>query len=299
MQPYSTRADSGRRIAFAGIVASGALAIAKILIGWVGGSTSVIADGVESAGDVFTSGIVLFGLIVASRPPDQEHPYGHGRFEMLTGLGIGVILGLVGIAISVRSLDRVGAVHAPPQLYTIWPLFASIAVKATLSTLKFRVGRRIRSAALMADAWNDSVDILSAVVALTAVGLTLYDPAQFLAADHFGGFAVGVIVCFTAIRVVRDTSLQLMDTMPDPGLMQQLREAALRVPGVHGVEKCYARKTGFQYHVDLHLEVDPDMTVRESHDLAHLVRMQILASADWVADVLVHVEPWPGPDNGN
>jgi cation diffusion facilitator family transporter len=296
MESTSTRAHAGRKIAIASVLGSGALAVAKILIGWLGGSTSVIADGVESAGDVFTSGIVLFGLTVASRPPDEEHPYGHGRFEMLTGLGIGVILGLVGIGISVRSLDRLSAVHAPPQLYTIWPLLASIAVKAALSTTKFRIGRRIQSAALVADAWNDTVDILSALVALTAVGLTLYDPVHFLAADHFGGFAVGVIVCFTALRVVRDTSLQLMDTMPDPALMRQLREAALRVPGVHGVEKCYARKTGFQYHVDLHLEVDPDMTVRESHDVAHLVRVQILASADWVADVLVHVEPWPGPE---
>lgn len=299
VQPASTRAGAARRIALASILGSGALAIAKILIGWLGGSTSVVADGVESAGDVFTSAIVLFGLAVASRPPDEEHPYGHGRFEMLTGLGIGAILGLVGVGISIRSLDRLGEVHAAPQLYTIWPLLASIAVKATLSTLKFRIGRRIQSAALVADAWNDTVDILSAAVALTAVGLTLYDPARFLAADHFGGFAVGVIVSFTGLRVVRDTSLQLMDTMPAPPLMQQLREAALKVPGVHGVEKCYARKTGFQYHVDLHLEVDPDMTVRESHEIAHLVRVQILESTDWVADVLVHVEPWPGPENGN
>jgi cation diffusion facilitator family transporter len=157
------------------------------------------------------------------------------------------------------------------------------------------VGRRIQSAALVADGWNDMVDILSALTALTALGLTLHDPASFLMADHFGGFAVGLIVCFTAIRVVRDTSLQLMDTMPDERLMEHIRHVTVKVPGVHGVEKCYARKTGFQYHVDLHLEVDPDMTVRESHEIAHEVRLQILEKLDWVADVLVHVEPSPAP----
>ncbi len=290
-----SRGAAGRRIAFLSIFGSLGLAITKVVIGWIGGSTSVVADGFESAGDVVASSVVLFGLIVASRPPDERHPYGHGRFEMLTGLGVGVILFLGGIGICVNSLRNIAAVHEPPALYTIWPLFASIAVKSVLSTSKFKVGRRIQSAALVADAWNDMIDILSALSALTAVGLTLYDPSRFLYADHFGGFAVGVIVCFTAIRVVRDTSLQLMDTMPDRELMDRIRDVTMSVPGVYGVEKCYARKTGFQYHVDLHLEVDPDMTVRESHQIAHEVRLRIRQQLDWVADVLVHVEPWPGP----
>ncbi len=287
------RAGAGRRVALFSIAGSGALAITKLLIGWLGGSTSVVADGFESAGDVIASTIVLFGLFIASRPPDEKHPYGHGRFEMLTGLGVGILLLLGGMGISVNSLKNVTAVHAPPALYTIFPLLASIAVKTALSTSKFRVGRRIQSAALVADAWNDMVDILSALAALTALGLTLYDPSRFLFADHFGGFAVGLIVCFTGIRVVRDTSLQLMDTMPEPELMDRIRKEAVQVPGVRGVEKCYARKTGFQYHVDLHLEVDPDMTVRESHEIAHDVRVRILEELDWVADVLVHVEPAP------
>ncbi len=289
----SQRAGSGRRVALASIIVSGSLAVSKILIGWIGRSTSVVADGVESAGDVVASAIVLFGLMIAARPPDEKHPYGHGRFEMLTGLAVGVILGVGGIGICVRSLDKLTELHPPPAFYTVWPLLASIVLKGTMSTLKFRVGRRIQSAALVADAWNDMVDILSALAALTALSLTLYDPNRFIFADHFGGFAVGVIVCFTAIRVVRDTSLQLMDTMPDQQLMDRIRDVTLKVPGVYGVEKCYARKTGFQYHVDLHLELDPDMTVRESHELAHAVRLQIMEALDWVADVLVHVEPSP------
>ena len=145
-----------------------------------------------------------------------------------------------------------------------------------------------------ADAWNDAVDILSGLAALTAVSVTLYDPQRFLAADHYGGFAVGLVVVFTGLRVARDTGLQLMDTMPDEHKMRTIREVAQEVVGVEGVEKCFARKTGLQYHVDLHLEVDPEITVRSSHDIAEQVRNRIREKLDWVADVLVHVEPRRG-----
>jgi cation diffusion facilitator family transporter len=121
----------------------------------------------------------------------------------------------------------------------------------------------------------------------------LSDPVRFLDADRYGGFAVGLIVVTTGMRVSRDTVLQLMDTMPPESLMNQIRAAASRVPGVRGVEKCFARKTGLRYHVDLHLEVDPEMTVRQSHEIAHQVRLEIMEGLDWVADVLVHVEPAP------
>lgn len=283
----------GKWVALASMLASGLLAAAKILVGLMAGSTSVVADGMESAADVAASGMVLFGLTLAAKPPDADHPYGHGRFETLTGLAVGMILALAGLGICVRSLGRVQGVHQAPEAYAIWPLLASIALKSVLSTLKFRYGRRIRSAALIADAWNDSVDILSGVTALTALGLTLYDPVRFLAADHYGGFAIGVIVIFLGMRVVRETSLQLMDTMPDEATMDHIRRAAKLVPGALEVEKCYARKTGLRYHVDLHLEVDPDLSVRESHEIATMVREKVKQELPWVADVLVHVEPHP------
>ncbi|MCS6953038.1 MAG: cation diffusion facilitator family transporter [Bryobacterales bacterium] len=280
------------RVALAGMGVSVALALAKIVIGLMAGSTAVVADGVESAGDVGASLVVLFGLWVAAKPPDANHPYGHGRLEILTGLVVGIILAAAGAVIIVRSLDRVGEAHEPPAAYAVWPLVASVALKSGLAAFKLRHGRRFRSSALVADAYNDLVDVLSGSVALLAVGLTLYDPARFLAADHYGGAAVGLIVIFTGLRVVRTTTLQLMDTMPDPGRMKEIRRVALSVPGVLGVEKCFARKTGFQYHVDLHLEVDPELTVRASHDIATDVRFRIRERLEWVADVLVHVEPF-------
>lgn len=274
---------------------SGGLAVAKITIGWLAGSTSVIADGVESAGDVLASGFLLVGLYVAARPADEDHPYGHGRFETLTALALGIVLAVTGAVISFRSLQAVGGNHAPPALYAIWPLIASIILKAALARVKMRTGERIGSSALVADAWNDAVDILSGTAALVAVGLTIYDPARFLAADHYGGFAVGLIVVFLGLQVIRENTLTLMDTMPAPERLDEIRRVSLSVPGALGVEKCYARKTGLRYHVDLHLEVDPKLSVYDGHEIATQVRIRCKESIDWVADVLVHIEPYPGP----
>jgi len=138
-----------------------------------------------------------------------------------------------GAAICFHSLQAIGAVHQPPGAVAVVALIVAILCRSVMSTVKFRVGRRIQSASLVADAWNDTVDILSAVAALTAVVLANYDPDRFLAADHYGGFVIGVIVIGTGIRVVRDASLALMDTMPGSELTDQIRSV---VPGVLGVE---------------------------------------------------------------
>lgn len=281
----------GVRVAAVGIVVSGGLAIAKLTIGTMAGSTSVVADGLESTADVLASSLTLFALWVASRPADENHPYGHGRFEILAGLALGVFLFLTGILIGYRSLKGLGETHAPPAAYAVWPLIASVVLKSGLSAYKFHHGRRLRSSALMADAWNDMVDIVSGLTALAGVGLALYDPGRFLSADHFGGAAVGILVVILGVQVIRDASMQLMDTMPDAWTMDMVREVAMTVPGALGVEKCYARKTGLRYHVDLHLEVDPALSVREGHEIASQVRNKVKERLDWVADVLVHVEP--------
>ena len=263
-------ARTARRVAIAGIAASSVLAALNIMVGVITHSTSVFATGVEFAGDVLASTVVLVGMIVAVRPADQNHPYGHGRIE---------------------TLEAVGAKHPPPSSAAIATLSAAIVIRGVMSGLKFRVGRRIHSASLLADAWNDSVDILAASAALTAVALAMYDSHRFLAADHYGGFAVGIIVILTSLRVLRDASLELMDTMPAAEMMERVRAVARAVPGVVGVDKSYARKTGFKYHVDLHIEVDPAMTVAEAHLISGVVRSRVRDQLGWVADVLVHVEP--------
>ena len=286
--------ERARQIAILGMVVSGLLAILKISAGALAHSAAVSADGFESATDVFTSGLVLIGLTLAARPADENHPYGHGRVEILTGLLLGFLLACAGCGIAWHGLTGAADETHVPASWAIWPLVISIGAKLWLVLLKSRHGREIGSSSLVADAVNDGIDILSGMVALGALGLTLSDPARFLRADHYGAFAVGLIVIASASRVMYDSGMQLMDTMPDERSMSRIREVALSVRDVAGVEKCFARKTGLKYHVNLHLEVDPEITVRASHEIAARVRDKIRQQLPWVADVLVHVEPWPG-----
>jgi cation diffusion facilitator family transporter len=278
-----------RRVAVSSMAISAFLGVIKITVGVAAGSVALVSDGFESAADFFTSGMVLAGLWIASKPPDREHPYGHGRFETLVGLAIGVVLVITGTAISLNAWAT-RHVEEMPAFYAIWPLAGSIVLKSGLFVAKFRLGRRSGSDGLKADSWNDAVDVLSGSVALTAVLLSR--AASFAMADHYGGFAIGLIVIFLGFRVVRETALHLMDTMPDEAQMVEIRAVAMKVPGARGIEKCFARKTGLRYHVDLHLEVDPDLTVRRSHQIATQVKNQIKSDVAWVEDVLVHVEPY-------
>jgi len=232
---------------------------------------------------------------VAARPADENHPYGHGRFETLSALVVGVILAGAGALICYSSLQAIGAKHAAPGLQAAAALIAAIVLRGIMSSVKFRVGRRLRSSALLADAWNDAVDILSAVAALTAVALANYDPDRFLAADHYGGFVVGIVVVITGIRVLRDASLELVDTMPEPELTAEIVKISQSIPGVRGIDKVFARKTGLQYHIDLHIEVDPALTVAASHAIGGRVRATLKHDLPWVADVLVHLEPSADP----
>lgn len=282
---------AGRRIAITSMLVSAGLAAAKITIGLHASSTATVSDGIESAGDVLASGLVLLGLIIAAKPPDAEHPYGHGRLETLSALAVGMLLAATGVLIAFESLHLSHDATHSPAPYAVWPLIASIVIKSIMSVSKRHYGRKIQSSGLIADAWNDTVDILSGATALLGLGITLHDPVKFSAADHIGGSAVGIIVIFLGIRVMHDTVVQLMDTMPDPEAMDRIRATGLTVPGVLGIEKCFARKTGLKWHVDLHLEVDPAMSVYESHEIATQVKEKIRAEVDWVADVLVHVEP--------
>jgi len=283
----------GQRVALAGMLVSGALAVVKIWAGLAGHSASALADGLESAGDVFSSGLVLAAMTLAVKPADAEHPYGHGRAEILTGLLIGLVLTATGALITYGSAIRIGEPGEPVSAFVFWPLAGSLVAKSILAGVKFSYSRKLQSDALRADAWNDSMDTLSAIVALAAVGMAVRWPSRFLEADRVGGMVIGLIVVAVGVRVAYDTALQLMDTMPAEAYVNQIREVASTVPGARGVEKCYARKTGLRYHVDLHLEVDSQMTVRQSHEIAHQVQERILERLDWVAAVLVHVEPAP------
>jgi cation diffusion facilitator family transporter len=283
---------SGTRVAVASVAVNLLLAIAAIWTGWRGGSMTVLAAGVEFAADVAASCVVLVGFWYASRPPDSNHPYGHGRAETLTGLLVGLGLVLVGLAIVTHGFTQMGAgPRAAPAAFTVWPVSVALVVKSALMMTKWRVARRIGSQAMLADAWNDSVDVLSALAALVALGLAVSSPERFGAADAVGAVLVGAFVVVAGVGVVRTTSLDLIDTMPSDALIAEVRRAALRVEGVRGVEKCFGRRTGVQYHVDLHLEVDGWISVDQGHRIAARTRDAVRQQVPAVVDVLVHVEP--------
>lgn len=286
---------TARRVAFASIAVSALLACSNIVVGLAANSSSVLATGFEFAGDVLASCSVVIGMGVAARPADQNHPYGHGRVETLSAFVVGVILAAAGVLIGYHSLQAVGAQHPPPATSAMAALVFAIVLRSIMSTVKFQVGRRLHSSALVADAWNDAVDILSAFAALIAVALAAFDPVRFLAADHYGGFVVGVVVVITGTRVLRDASLELVDTMPAPALTSEVQRVAASVVGVRGIDKVFARKTGLQHHVDLHIEVDPHQTVAASHAIGGHVRATLRRELPWVADVLVHIEPSRDP----
>jgi len=275
----------------AGIGVSILLSAGNITAGLLAHSTSVVATGVEFAGDVLASSIVFVGMHVASRPADDNHPYGHGRFETLSALLVGLILALGGGLICYHSLQAIGARHDPPGLSAAVALLTAVALRGVMSTVKFRVGRRTSSSALIADAWNDAVDILSACAALVAVALARYNPDRFLAADHYGGFVVGIVVVLTGMRVARDATMELVDTRPSRDVTDEVARVATSVTGVQGIDKVLARKSGLQYHIDLHVEVRSTLTVAESHAIAGHVRSRLRQELPWVHDVLVHVEP--------
>jgi cation diffusion facilitator family transporter len=283
---------TGRALVLWSVLASALLALVKIVVGIAAHSTAVVSDGFEAAADVLSSGFVFVRLWLASRPPDENHPYGHGRYEMLASLAVGNILLFTGLGICLHSFLTLSRPERV-SFFAIYPLLAAIAVKVLFAVLKWRSAKRLSSSSLAADAWHDFTDFFSTSVALTAVVISLAAPSRFHKADHIGSMIIALIVVFVGVRLVRQTALQLTDAMPDGRSMIQVRAAALRVPGALGIEKCFARRTGFKYHVDLHLEVDPDLTVRQSHEIAAQVKTEVKARVDWVADVLVHVEPAP------
>ena len=282
--------NAASRVALVGVAVSVALAVVKIFAGTRAHSVAVVSDGIESAGDFVGSLIVWFGLRAAQQPADEDHPYGHGRLETLLALGIGALLVTVGAGIGVGAMMPRDESQMPHS-FAIWVMLGAVLVKSALAVVKMQVGKKTNNAALIADAIHDNVDILSGVVALVSLTLATLVPAWH-AADHYGGVVIGAIVIFMGARIIRETALDLMDTMPSDQQMSTIRATALQVPGARAVEKCFARRTGARYHVDLHLEVDAALTVRESHEIARSVKHRLRRDLDWVEDVLVHVEPY-------
>ena len=287
----------GLRISLLGMATSAALATVKLVAGIAGHSAALVADAVESFADIASSAIVWGGLLVSARPPDDNHPYGHGKAEPLAALAVGLLLIGAAVGIVTGAVGEILAPHHAPAAFTLFVIAGVIIVKETMFRVTARVGRRIHSTAVAADAWHHRSDAITSLIAAIGISISVLLGPGYEAADDWAAVAASLVIAFNGLRFTRRALLELMDTQPGSEFLADVTAAATAVPGVHRVEKVLARKMGTVYLVDMHIEVDGHMRLDDAHTLAHAVKDHVRARLRRVSDVLVHVEPYARTDD--
>jgi cation diffusion facilitator family transporter len=287
--PLVKAVREGMRSSLVGIGANLALAVFKCAAGFLGHSFALVADGVESFSDVVSSTVVFFGLKFAIKPPDEDHPYGHGKAEPIASIIVSLALMVAAVFIGVESIRRIQEPHPLPELYTLWVLLAVVGIKIVLSRYVTAIGRHLESSAVDSDAWHHLSDAITSGFAFIGISIALL--IRNPAADDWAALCASPVIIFNAYRKLRHPFAELLDAKPSPEIERQIRSIASRVPGVVGVEKCQVRKVGFSYYVNLHIIVHGEISVSQGHSIAHKVEDTILKEAPRVAEALVHVEP--------
>ncbi|MBX3113826.1 MAG: cation transporter [Fimbriimonadaceae bacterium] len=289
-----TRAEAvklARHSVLVGVFSNGALAIIKGLAGVLGHSQALIADAVESSSDVLSSLVVFFGLKVAAEAPTQKHPYGKGRAEPMAAAIIAVALFIAAIAVAVTSIHEIVTPHLTPAPFTLVVLVGVIAVKEGLFRFVRTRGKQVRSLALEADAWHHRSDAITSLAALLGISIALIGGKGWEAADDWAALVAAGIMMFNAWHLLRPAISELTDAVPDQKIVTEIRDIAYSIKGVKGTHRCWVRKLGLDYFVDLDVLVDGELTVREGHDLAHAVHDAVTEQLPFVRKVMVHVEP--------
>lgn len=282
-----------RKAASWGIAVSLALGLSKLLGGLFGHSLALVSDAVHSLVDAVISAALVGALVISQRPADREHPYGHARFEAVAGAGVAVLLILLALGIARESLMSLGAEWRPPEVYTIAIALGGAAFQEGLFRYARRVARRTGSNALLATAWDYRLDALGGLAVVVGVALARWGGPAWHWADHAAAVVVAGAVLWIGGSLLWGNVQDLMDRQADPDLIASIRALALAVPGVRGVEKLRVRKVGLEYLVDIHVEVAPELTVRDGHAIAHAVKDRMIGRIVTIRDVLVHVEPSP------
>ena len=275
-----------------GLAANLALAAIKFVFGILGNSQALVADGDHSLADSTTDIAVIVGARFWTQPADEEHPYGHGRIETMITFFIGVVLGTVGLLIAYRAIQTIGMDHrsAPG-----WIVFAAACISMVSKELMYRwtvlVGKRIKSSALMANAWHHRSDGLSSLpVAIAVLGTKIQPEWAFL--DHIGAIIVAVLIIQAAWKISWPTLKQLADTAASEEERRKLIALARIVDGVKDVHALRTRHIGPGLQVDLHVLVDPNLSVSRGHNIAGIVKRKLLDDGPDVVNVLVHIEPY-------
>ena len=286
-----TNEQTAIRITYFSIVGNASLAIIKGLAGFFGNSYALIADAIESTADIFSSFLVLFGLKYASRPADKNHPYGHGRAEpLITFLVVGFLITSATI-IAYESIKNIGTPHELPKIWTLFVLIPLIIWKEISFQLVIRKAKETNSSSLKADAWHHRSDAITSIAALIGISIALYFGKGYETADDWAALFASGFILYNSYKIFRPALGEIMDEHLYDDLVADIRKVSLSCAGVVATEKCFVRKAGMKYHVELHAIVQADITVKFGHEIAHNLKDTLLNEIPQLGHVLIHIEP--------
>lgn len=283
--------ETGLRLSRLALVINALLAGVKIATGVLGNSYVLIADGIESTADIFSSVVVWGGLRVAVIPADENHPFGHGKAESVASVFVSMLLLGAALLIAVQSVHEILTPHRSPAWFTLPVLFAVIVIKETMFRLAFRAGSSLESTALKSDAWHHRSDALTSAAAFVGISIALVGGQGYESADDWAALIACGIITWNGLRLLRVSLDEVMDAAVSPEVVAGVRKLAADVDGVIGVEKCRIRKSGLHLALDIHVVVDGGLSVRRGHGIAHQVKDRLLQSQHRINDVTVHIEP--------
>ncbi|MBB6271241.1 cation diffusion facilitator family transporter [Pedobacter cryoconitis] len=279
------------RTTYFSIASNTVLAIIKGVAGIFGNSYALIADAIESTADIFSSFLVLFGLKYTSRPADENHPYGHGRAEpLITFLVVGFLITSATI-IAYESIQNIGTPHGLPKPWTLFLLAALIVWKEISFRKVMKKAIETNSSSLKADAWHHRSDAITSVAAFIGISVALILGKGYESADDIAALFAAAFILYNSYKIFRPALGEIMDEHLYDDLVISIKEVSTTVKGVIDTEKCYVRKAGMQYHVDLHAIVDASISVKEGHEIAHRLQDTLREKMPELAHVLIHIEP--------
>jgi cation diffusion facilitator family transporter len=273
------------------ILGNTALALIKWLAGFFGNSYALIADAIESTTDIFSSVLVLLGLKYSSRPADENHPYGHGRIEPLVTFIVVGFLVASAVIIAYESIQNIQTPHELPKTYTLYILGAIIIWKEISYRIVIKKSKETNSSSLKADAWHHRSDALTSMAAFSGILIALVLGKGYEEADDWAALFASGIILYNAFQIFHPALGEIMDEHLYDELIESIRKLSLEVNGVKGTEKCYIRKTGMTYHVDLHALVDGNIPVKEGHYISHQLKDHLIEEIPDLGNVLIHIEP--------
>jgi len=282
----------GKRAAVAGILANTGLAVFKLVAGVAGHSYALVADAIESIADVASSSIVLRGLQVAGRDPDEQYPFGYGKAEALAGAAVALMLLGAAIGIAIEAIREIRTPHHAPAWWTLLVLVVVMAIKVLLSRRVGTVGSEIGSTAVRTDAQHHFSDALTSAAAFVGISIAVIRGPGWEAADDWAALAASVVIAVNAVLLVRPAVADLMDRSPEPDVVADIRDTASAVAGVRAIEKLAVRRVGLGYRAVVHVQADAEMSLRDAHELGATVTRAIHNRVPEMQSVIVHMEPY-------